>query len=258
LTEDTRPEIRHELAEHALAGSDHLSYTFRVPLNVFSSATSSRDRAEVETPNDPLPSTPGPAPAVPTASALDTSEARLPVSDELLDELTAWPPQDRVGMFRNWHRGALSLVQLNVVAVIEAEGSLSMSRLADALDVSVASATGIVDRMERRGLVERRHATDDRRVVAVYLTDRGAGIFREMAARRRDYLALVLAELTSEERECLLNGIRAIRAARERLGGTSAAAASAPGEQARHHASGCGAAGDAATPIQTKSGDAHP
>ncbi|MGC8634466.1 MAG: MarR family winged helix-turn-helix transcriptional regulator [Candidatus Limnocylindrales bacterium] len=221
--------------------------------------TSPPDRAGAETLTDPRPSSSPPAPVTPTRSATETAQTRQPASDELLDELTAWPPQDRVGMFRHWHRGALSLVQLNVVAVIEADGPLSMSRLADELDVSVASATGIVDRMERRGLVERRHATDDRRVVAVHLTDRGAGIFREIAAGRREYLARVLAELTSEERDGLLSGIRAIRAARQRLAQAAAPAAGASGEEAQqHHASGCGAAGDAATPIQTKSGDAHP
>ncbi len=122
-------------------------------------------------------------------------------------------------MFRNWHRGALSLIQLNVVAVLEAEGPLPMSRLADELDVSVASATGIVDRMERRGMVQRRHATDDRRVVDVHLTEQGTGIFRDLEAHRREHLARLLGELTEEELAGFLKGIRAIRAARKRLVG---------------------------------------
>ena len=146
-------------------------------------------------------------------------DAPRPIGDELLDELTAWPPRDRAGMFRNWHRGALSLIQLNVVAVLEAEGPLPMSRLADELDVSVASATGIVDRMERRGMVQRRHATDDRRVVDVHLTEQGTGIFRNLEAHRREHLARLLGELTEEELAGFLKGIRAIRAARKRLVG---------------------------------------
>jgi len=147
-----------------------------------------------------------------------TSQRRATIGDDLLDELTAWSPSDRVGMLRSWHRGAFSLIQLNVVAVLEAEGPLPMGRLADELDVSVASATGIVDRMEHRGLIERRHATDDRRVVVVYPTDKSAGIFRDMAARRREHLARMFGELTEDELAGLLNGIRAIRVARQRAG----------------------------------------
>ena len=41
-----------------------------------------------------------------------------------------------------------------------------MSQLAEALDVSQASATGIVDRMEQRGLVSRQRNDEDRRVRA--------------------------------------------------------------------------------------------
>ena len=184
-------------------------------------------------------------------------DARRPVSDELLDELTAWPPRDRVGMFRNWHRGALSLIQLNVVAVLEAEGPLPMSRLADELDVSVASATGIVDRMERRGLVQRRHATDDRRVVAVHLTEQSGAIFRDIAARRREHLARMLGELTEEELAGFLKGIRAIRTARQRLGGThDPGAAPEPGAAPDPDtASDCGPAGGPPEPRIVESRD---
>jgi DNA-binding MarR family transcriptional regulator len=134
-----------------------------------------------------------------------------------LDELSGWGPKDRHGAFQRWHRGALSLVHLNVLAALEAEGSLSMSGLADTLDVSVASATGIVDRMERRGLVVRRHDTEDRRVVLVSLTSAGADVFRDLAARRREHLARLLRELSDDDLAAFLRGIRALRAARTRL-----------------------------------------
>ncbi len=162
-------------------------------------------------------------------------------------------------MFRNWHRGALSLIQLNVVAVLEAEGPLPMSRLADELDVSVASATGIVDRMERRGMVQRRHATDDRRVVDVHLTEQGTGIFRDLEAHRREHLARLLGELTEEELAGFLKGIRAIRAARKRLvGPLEPGAAQDPEPGAAHDpdtASDCGPAGGAPGPRTVESRD---
>ena len=71
--------------------------------------------------------------------------------------------------------------------------------------------------MEKRGLVERRHATGDRRVVLVYLTDAGGHVFRDMADRRRDALSTVLSELTEPEMAALLIGMRAILSARRRM-----------------------------------------
>lgn len=147
---------------------------------------------------------------------------------ELLDEMTNWSPKDRGGVFKNWHRHALSLVHLNVLTELEAEGPLSMRRLAEAMDVSDASATGIVDRMEKRGLVERRHGVDDRRVVLVHPTEAGRQVFTSIAAHRREGLSLILAELTAVEIAGLLVGMRAIHAARNRVFLAEARAAGEP------------------------------
>ena len=142
---------------------------------------------------------------------------RVALERELLDEMTAWSPRDRGGAFKSWHRHALSLVHLNVLTALESEGPLAMKRLAALMDVSDASATGIVDRMEKRGLVERRHGTTDRRVVLVHPTSAGEQVFDEMAAHRRGMLSLVLGELSEAEMAALLVGMRAIHAARRRL-----------------------------------------
>ena len=138
-------------------------------------------------------------------------------AEELLDELTGWAPRDRLRMFTAWHRGALSLVHLSVLALLETKGSQPMSAIADALDVSQASATGIIDRMEERGLVERQRAEDDRRVVSIHLTGAGTAVSADILEQRRTRLRRILAELSPDEVEGFLRGVRAMRGARERL-----------------------------------------
>lgn len=139
---------------------------------------------------------------------------RRRIVDDLLEELTSWSPRERAGAFRHWLRGSLSLVHLHVLTVLEADGPLSMSKLAEALDVSVASTTGIVDRMEQRGLVERRHQPDDRRVILVHATDAGDSVFRDLAMERRKHLAALLDRMTDAELESFLTGLRALRRVR--------------------------------------------
>jgi DNA-binding MarR family transcriptional regulator len=156
----------------------------------------------------------GPAADQPDCPTPTAGSDRATLELELLDEMSAWFTHDRSGVFKKWHRHALSLVHLNVLNALEAEGPLSMRRLAEEMDVSDASATGIVDRMEKRSLVERRHGTADRRVVLVYPTDTGAQVFRDMAAHRREALTKVLAELTGPDMAALLTGMRAIKVAR--------------------------------------------
>ena len=106
------------------------------------------------------------------------------------------------------------MIHVHVLTILEVEGTLSMSRLAEELDVSVASTTGIVTRMEERGLVERRHDEADRRVVSVHATKRGGEVFERLRRHRRDKIKKLLAQLTDEELAAFLTGVRAMRRAK--------------------------------------------
>jgi DNA-binding MarR family transcriptional regulator len=118
---------------------------------------------------------------------------------------------------RKWPGGALSLVHMQVLAALDTEGPLSMRRLAETLDVSQASATGIVDRMEQRGLIERTRDDEDRRVVRVGLTDQGRTTIGGLAAERLEHLAQILEQLTDDELSGLLVGRTGMRRGRELL-----------------------------------------
>ena len=140
--------------------------------------------------------------------------AREALISELVDEMTSWTPRERMLAFRSWLKGTLSLIHLHVLTVLEADGPLPMSHLADLLDVSVASTTGIIGRMEERGLVERSHGAADRRVVLVRPTPAGIAIFRDMTEHRRQQLTALLGRVTHDELAALLIGLRAMRNAR--------------------------------------------
>lgn len=164
----------------------------------------------------------------------DAEPGRETLINGLVDEMTSWNPRERMDAFRSWLKGSLSLIHLHVLTVIEADGPLSMSRVAETLDVSVASATGIVGRMEERGLVERRHSTTDRRVVLVHPTGTGRAVFQELNDARRVHLSEVLGRLADDELAALLTGLRAMRTAKNALHAEHAAhAADRAGEAER-------------------------
>jgi DNA-binding MarR family transcriptional regulator len=140
----------------------------------------------------------------------------------ILDELTAWNPRERMTMFRRWLAGSLSIVHLHVLTILESAEALPMGKLAEALDVSVASATGIIDRMEQRGLVERGQQADDRRVVLVRATPAGLAVFSELEEQRRASITRILDRLTDEELAAFLKGLRAMGVARAAIAGEAA------------------------------------
>ena len=67
----------------------------------------------------------------------------------------------------------LTAPQLKVVLLLYLYDSTRMSELAGSLGVTLATATGIMDRLVERGLVSRENLKDDRRVVMCRLTEQG-------------------------------------------------------------------------------------
>jgi DNA-binding MarR family transcriptional regulator len=94
----------------------------------------------------------------------------------------------------------LTPVQAKLICVL-ACGARGMAELAQLLGVEKAALTGLVDRAERRGLVERSPVEGDRRALRVTLTARGrraAKAFHVAATERLDDL---VSPLAPDERE---------------------------------------------------------
>jgi MarR family transcriptional regulator, organic hydroperoxide resistance regulator len=68
---------------------------------------------------------------------------------------------------------ALTLSQYGLLQGLVDRGSARARELADAAGIAPSTATRIIDALERRGIVRRRRADDDRRAVAITLTPLG-------------------------------------------------------------------------------------
>src|SRR5918912_370578 len=101
----------------------------------------------------------------------------------------------------------LSPPQVRALGVLDPERPVPMSELAEALHCDNSNVTGIVDRLEDRGLVERRSATRDRRVKMLAVTDRGAEV-RERLAERLEQPPEPLAPLSREDQRALRDIMR--------------------------------------------------
>ena len=87
----------------------------------------------------------------------------------------------------------LSPPQLGALKALDPDRPVAMSKLADILGCDNSNVTGIVDRLEYRGLVERRPAEHDRRVKLLALTQDG----RALRAAIGDRLHAPPAELAN-------------------------------------------------------------
>ena len=68
----------------------------------------------------------------------------------------------------------LSPAQCHVLHLIEPDRPIPMGRIAEALACDASNVTGLIDRLESRGLVQRQPSPDDRRVKVLQLTPAGS------------------------------------------------------------------------------------
>lgn len=94
------------------------------------------------------------------------------------------------------------------VLIALSQGPRSVSHLAEAVDVSRPAATQLVDRLAEHGMVERRHDETDRRVVLVDYAPGMKDIASRMMEGRRSKLEKAMQEMTDEEVQAFLKGLR--------------------------------------------------
>ncbi|MCA9596619.1 MAG: MarR family transcriptional regulator [Myxococcales bacterium] len=93
-------------------------------------------------------------------------------------------------------RYGLTGPQLAVIKMLEPVGKLSLSELSWKIRARNSTVTGIIDRMEREGLVKRRRSAADRRVVNIVLTDAGKKLASEISVEPVQIFRRVLSELS--------------------------------------------------------------
>jgi DNA-binding MarR family transcriptional regulator len=125
------------------------------------------------------------------AATVVTDESRARIASGIHDMIAAF----RCAGTARLVKAGVSMTHMHVMWLLQHHGELPMSRMAELLDVSFSNATGIVDRMEERGLVERVRVPGDRRVVLVRVAEKGRQALEETEAVKQDRLQAILSHL---------------------------------------------------------------
>ena len=101
----------------------------------------------------------------------------------------------------------LSPIQCHVLHLIEPDQPVPMGQLAETLACDASNVTGLVDRLESRGLVRRRPSDSDRRVKVLVLTPTGSRI-RALLLERMTAPPATLRRLSEREQRALVRILR--------------------------------------------------
>lgn len=103
----------------------------------------------------------------------------------------------------------VTLGQYRSLVVLAGSEPLRMSQLSHVCGLSPSSTTRLVERLERKGLVERRPATDSRRAVDLRLTAAGRNLVEVVMERRRVEIRRVLGSVPASQRDAVRRAFEA-------------------------------------------------
>ena len=113
-----------------------------------------------------------------------------------------------LNLSKDLSRGNVSFAQFYLMSYLSTSRELTMTDIARKMGHSTAAATGLVDRLEKLGYLERMHASDDRRKVMVRITTKGMELVAKLRAALQNRVAEAMEESSAYDVDTFVNNDR--------------------------------------------------
>jgi DNA-binding MarR family transcriptional regulator len=134
-------------------------------------------------------------------------------SDEAVLAMLRTSDRLRGSMARMLGPAGVTFQQYNVLRILRGAGEAGLPTLsvAERMIEHTPGITGLIDRLEKKGLVERRRGADDRRVVTCYVTPAGLALLASLDPEADRFGAAVLSNLNGSEKKVLIRLLEKVR-----------------------------------------------
>lgn len=109
-----------------------------------------------------------------------------------------------LNLSKELNKGSVSYAQFFLLGYLANENYLTMTDISKKMGHSTAAATGLVDRLEKLGYVQRLHASEDRRKVMVQITRKGIDLVERIREDIVSSLVSLMVDLDENEQDALL------------------------------------------------------
>lgn len=100
--------------------------------------------------------------------------------------------------------------QFNALLLLNEHGDMTIGDLGSKLYLASSTATDLIDRMERNGLVARARDVNDRRVVRLQMLEKGHEMIHAVLNNRKRYLSTILSQVSPHEIEVLKQSLQSL------------------------------------------------
>lgn len=117
----------------------------------------------------------------------------------------------RQNMSKVFEDVGMTAPQSMVIGILSKEKTLKMTELSTKLSLSNSTVSGIVDRLEKQGMVERKRSEQDKRVVYVSISSDFTERHRNFHKRLEENIENTMNKGTSEELDKIFEGLDALK-----------------------------------------------
>ena len=115
-----------------------------------------------------------------------------------------------LNLSRELNRDNISFAQFFLLGYLATSKELTMTDIARKMGHSTAAATGLVDRLEKLGYMERTHAVDDRRKVLVRITSQGLQLVSRLREELQNQVAAAMSETAAPDAASFITSYRTL------------------------------------------------
>lgn len=108
---------------------------------------------------------------------------------------------------------SITPAQFRLLIVLDTQGPMKLTTLAEYLDVKPSPATRMTDRLVSAGLVDRRANPASRREIVLELTEAGSSLVARVTQRRRREMARIIGRMPERQRVALIEAFETLREA---------------------------------------------
>jgi len=109
-----------------------------------------------------------------------------------------------------WAQTGLTMPQIKIMFILSHKGEMTVSSIANMLNVRAPNITFILDHLEEKKIVCRKRCKDDRRLVLVALTKKGHQLFAKLHEANLDNFLKTVAIMKDKDKEALRQGLKAL------------------------------------------------
>lgn len=135
-------------------------------------------------------------------------------SESVLNKLLVQLFRDILDIEEKWLQNSefsdLSVNEIHVIEAISLDKERTMSEVAYDLSITVGTLTTAINKLVKKGYVDRRRIEEDRRVVLVMLTDKGKEVFKYHEEFHNDMVKCTIDSFSKEEEIVLVSALKRV------------------------------------------------